>query len=112
MIRVVSDNIPEVITLDASSMPTTIKLEIPDDFPTSILLDASHIPEQIKVVGIPDTIELKGHIPTEIVITAPDDLEVPLVYKGGPVPIQFDMKAFGESDDDQPCFAIVPCPKK
>jgi hypothetical protein len=113
VISLVSYNVPSSIRLDSSSLPSAIKLEVPTNFPTSIFLDASGIPKTIQVVGIPDSIELKGNIPSEIKITAPENLEVPLVYKGGPIPLQFDMKSLkGESGEDMPCFAIVPCPKK
>jgi hypothetical protein len=111
-IEVKAENLPSSITLDASAVPEAIRLEVPADFPTTIRIDASDIPRTIQVVGIPDSIELKGHIPSEILLKAPENLEVPLVYKGGPIPIQFDMKSFkGEGDEDAPCFAIVPCRK-
>jgi hypothetical protein len=77
-----------------------------------IKIDASSIPETIKVTGIPESIEVK--IPSEIKakLEIPENLEIPLVYKGGPVPIQFDSSnLFGA--EDRPCFALVPCePKK
>lgn len=110
-IRIDSD-IPSAISLDTSNLPGAIKLEIPSILP-AISLDTSSLPQTIKVNGIPDTIELKGHIPSEIFVKVPENLEVPLVYKGPPIPIKFDEKAFtGENGEDLPCFAIVPCPKK
>ncbi len=112
-IRIVSDGLPDVISLDASSVPKAIYLELVNNIPSTIFIDASGIPDQIQVVGIPESIELKGFIPSEIMIKAPDNLEIPLVYKGAPIPIQFDMKAFtSENGEDLPCFAIVPCGSK
>ena len=71
------------------------------------------MPKTIEVTGIPESIEIKGQIPSEIFIKAPENLEVPLVYKGGPIPIQLDMKSLSNgSDEETPCFALVPCPKK
>ena len=52
-------------------------------------------------------------MPEEIIakLEIPDNLEVPLVYKGSPIPIQFDNTNLG--DGSGPCFTLVPCdPKK
>jgi hypothetical protein len=112
VVRVVSENVPSTIQIDASNIPDVIRLEVPDDFPSVIKLDASDIPRHIQVVGIPESIEIKGHIPSEITIKAPPELEVPLVYKGAPIPVKFDMSGLnGDDDEDRPCFALVPCPK-
>jgi hypothetical protein len=76
-----------------------------------IRVDGSEIPDVIKVVGIPDVIEVK--MPSEIVakLEVPENLEIPLVYKGGPVPIQFDTSNLLEGEE-RACFALVPCNKK
>ena len=111
-IKLISETtIPKTIMLDASAIPNFIKIEIPDDFPRTIMLDASAIPTEIKVTGIPETIELIGNIPTEIPLTIPENAEIPLVYKGGPVPLTFSPEIMEGLDDDTPCFALVPCPK-
>jgi hypothetical protein len=102
-------NIPSSIKLDASDLPTTIKLEM---IMPIISLDASGLPSTIKVEGIPDTIEIKGFIPSVIELRVPENMEVPLVYKGGPIPVQFDMKNLTGEGQDLPCFAIIPCAKK
>jgi hypothetical protein len=109
-IEIKADNIPKSIKLDSSSLPSSISLAVPD-FP-SIKIDASGIPDSIKVVGIPDSIEIK--MPSEITakLELPENLEVPLVYRGGPVPIQFDASNLS-GGDGAPCFQLVPCdPKK
>lgn len=110
--RIVLDasNIPEAIKLDTKDIPEFIKLAIPESWP-EILINASAIPHEIRVVGIPETIELKGTIPSEITIKAPEDLEIPLVYRGGPIPLEFGVKNFGKDEMDEPCFAIIPCKK-
>ena len=109
-IEIVATDIPVSIALDASDLPASIKLEVPKEFP-KIEFDTSNIPKTIQVVGIPETIELKGTIPSEIMLKAPENLEVPLVYKGNPIPVQLDMKALtNPAGENQPCFAIVPCP--
>jgi hypothetical protein len=121
-IKIVNESvIPNVISVDASGIPTSMKIDatsipgfislIPIDVPSVIKLDGSEIPESIKVVGIPDSIEVK--MPSEIVarLQVPENLEIPLVYKGGPVPIQFDTSNL-LGGDDQACFALVPCNKK
>jgi hypothetical protein len=107
-IELKGNEIPKTIILDSSNLPNFIDVRVPD-FP-SIKIDASNIPD-IKVVGIPDSIEVK--MPTEITarLEIPENLEIPLVYKGGPVPIQFDSSVL--SNGDGPCFTLVPCdPKK
>jgi len=112
-IAIIADNIPQSIKLESDNIPSIIHLIIPDNFPKSISIDASGIPDKIQVVGIPESIELKGHIPSEITIKAPENLEIPLVYKGGPIPIQFNMdNLIGANGEDMPCFAIVPCPTR
>src|SRR5690606_6387546 len=105
-------NMPSVVKLDASELPRTIMLEIPSNFPSVLKLDASDIPSSIQVTGIPQSIELKGFVPSEIMIKAPENLEVPLVYKGGPIPFEFSSKKFTDGNDDLPCFAFLPCPQK
>ena len=113
--------IPSVIALDSSSVPNSIRIDatsvpgfislIPVNIPSTIRLDGSEIPEFIRVVGIPESIEVK--MPSEIVarLEVPENLEIPLVYKGGPVPIQFDTSNL-LGGDEQACFALVPCNKK
>ena len=121
-IKIVSESVmPSVIKIDHSEMPKSIKIDsssipgfinlVPLDIPERIVIDGSSIPETIKVVGIPDSIEVK--MPNEIVakLEVPENLEIPLVYKGGPVPIQFDNSNLSVGDD-QTCFALVPCNKK
>lgn len=103
-----ASNVPRAIKLDTSDLPSAIPLEVPKDF--GIKLDASDVPETIQVVGIPDAIELKGEIPKEIIakLEVPENIEIPLVYKGGPVPLELKMPK-GESDENGPCFMLVPC---
>jgi hypothetical protein len=121
-IKIINESvIPSVIALDSSSVPNSIRIDatavpgfislVPVDIPSAIRLDGSEIPEFIRVVGIPDSIEVK--MPSEIVarLEVPENLEIPLVYKGGPVPIQFDASNL-MGGDEQACFALVPCNKK
>jgi hypothetical protein len=121
-IKIVNESvIPSVIALDSSSVPSSIRIDatsvpgfislVPVDIPSTIRLDGSEIPESIRVVGIPESIEVK--MPSEIVarLEVPENLEIPLVYKGGPVPIQFDTSNL-LGGDEQACFALVPCNKK
>jgi hypothetical protein len=37
----------------------------------------------------------------------PENLEIPLVYKGPPIPVQFE-STLGDNEN-QPCFTLVPC---
>ena len=112
-ISIDATGLPTSIKFDSTDLPSVIRLEVPTDFPTKITIDASAIPTEIKVVGIPDAIELKGNIPSEINIKIPENLEVPLVYKGDPIRIQMDLKGLtGENGEDLPCFALVPCSRK
>ena len=112
-IELIVKNVPEAITLDASSVPDIIRVVAPKDFPSVLKLDGSDIPEFIQVRGIPDSIDV--NMPSEIVarLEMPENLEIPLVYKGGPVPVQFDTSNLLGDDGEHPCFALVPCnPKK
>ena len=108
-IEVVATNLPTSIRLDSSELPNFISLLVPT-LP-DIKIDASGIPDSIRVVGIPDVINV--NMPSEIKarLELPENLEIPLVYKGGPVPVQFDSSNL-LGDDDRPCFALVPCGSK
>jgi hypothetical protein len=105
-----ASNVPEAIKLDASRLPNALQLQVPSEFP-EIKVDASDLPREIEVTGIPDSLEVK--IPSEIVakLEVPENLEVPLVYKGGPVPVEFG-KSTVIGEDDSPCFKLVPCSPK
>jgi len=120
-IRVVADSLPDAITVDASSVPKSILLDagavpgfisvIAPDMPSVIKVDGSGIPDFIKVFGIPESIEVK--MPSEIVarLEVPENLEIPLVYRGDPIPVKFEASVISE-DGEQMCFALVPCNKK
>ena len=110
VIKIDSAGVPKSITIDSSSIPGFISL-VAVDIPEKIMVDGSNIPEFIRVVGIPESIDVK--MPSEIVakLQMPEDLEIPLVYRGGPVPVQFDNSNL-LGGDDQACFALVPCNKK
>ena len=120
-IRVIADSIPRAIAVDASSLPESIRIDagsipgfislIAPDMPSVIRVEGYRIPESISITGIPDSIEVK--MPSEIVarLEVPENLEVPLVYRGGPVPVQFDSSSLA-ADGEQVCFALVPCGKK
>ena len=120
-INVIADDVPRTIGIDASSLPTAIAIDassipqvislVAPQLPSVIRLDGSEIPDVIKVVGIPESIEVR--MPSEIVarLELPENLEVPLVYRGDPVPIKFDSSVISD-DGEQMCFALVPCNKK
>ena len=106
------DDLPSKIVIDGSHIPNSIEL-VPVNLPSRIIIDASDIPDTIQVVGIPPVIELKGNIPSEIFLKLPENIEIPLVYRGGPIPVQFDLgKLSDPTIEDAPCFAIIPCPKR
>lgn len=120
-IRVVADSIPDSIAINASSVPNSIAIDassvpgvislVAPDLPSVIKLDGSGIPDLIRVTGVPESIEVR--MPSEIVarLEVPENLEVPLVYRGDPVPIKFDSSVISENGE-QMCFALVPCGKK
>lgn len=109
-IKLDASEIPSIIALKLEEIPS-IKLELPEDFPTKIMVEG--IPDKIQVEGVPKTIELIDSIPKEIIarLEAPKDLEVPLVYKGGPIPLKLELNS-DEEDGDEPCFRLVPCSPK
>jgi hypothetical protein len=124
IIQVVSD-LPKTIELIATDIPRSIELigNIPTkieligvkDIPKEITLKAEGIPETIQVVGIPKTIELIFDAPG-IPLLIPDNLEIPLVFKGAPIEMKIEMpkewSAPEGEEGDYPCVMIVPCPKK
>ena len=117
-------DLPKKITLDASDVPASIrvetpvpipsviKIDIPDTLPT-IKVDASDIPDRIHVVGFPDSIKVDSDIPERIVaeFKMPEDVKVPLVYEGGPIPVKF-TEANITDDNGDTCFRLVPCNPK
>ena len=110
----VKSNIPSKIRLTGTSkIPKVISFIVPKEFP-KIQFDTSNVPESIKLVGsIPDTITVKSNIPSEIIATIKQPAPFELIYKGGPIPLQFDKRPFGEDgENDLPCFSLVPCPRK
>jgi hypothetical protein len=111
-IRFVTESIiPDRIIFDVAALPTHIELTIPSNFPSSIYLDASGVPTSIQVIGVPSSISLIGNIPSEIIVKVPETMEIPLVYKGGPIPFRFDSPMVADGEDT-PCFAITPCPRR
>jgi hypothetical protein len=108
-IELVAKDIPEAIRLDTSDLPDAVQLLSPKDFPSELKLDVSDLPDSIQVKGIPKSIDV--NMPSEIVarLEVPENLEIPLVYKGSPVPVQFDTTNLSGEDGEQPCFALVPC---
>jgi hypothetical protein len=108
-INVIASEIPEAIKIDAAAIPTTLRLEPISNFPSKIELDTSEMPTELKVTGIPDSIDVK--IPSEIVarLEVPENLEIPLVYKSGPIPIEFPKNSVPGTDNEAPCFHIIPC---
>ena len=125
-IKVVSD-LPSIITIDAGNMPTTIylkpenipsiiRLESDIELPCMIKFDVGNIPQSISITGIPDFIEVRGNIPSEINLKMPEKPEIEMVYKGSPIEVKVEIdykKILGDfENEDYPCFAIIPCPSK
>jgi PKD repeat protein len=77
-------SLPEFIELKA---PETIKIAA-DDVPREIFLKPAD--------NFPEFIELRG--PQFIEIKVPDDLAIPLVYKGDPIPLDLNIKITKEGD--------------
>ena len=104
-------SLPSVILIESEKIPSSIKIEAPENL--SILLDASLMPTSIHVVGMPSVIEIIGNIPKTIGIALDENIKIPMVYSGGPIPLKFDFTTpTGENGEDLPCFALVPCGKK
>lgn len=112
VIEIKGYDIPKTIILDASNLPKSIPIEVPDNFPKSIKIDASDIPSVMHVIGIPQTIEIKG-IPEYLELKMPENPEVELVYKGSPIPldvkVHLDISSIASDELKKNCVAIVPC---
>jgi hypothetical protein len=106
--------IPTTIALEVTNMPKSIPVVAAPDFPREIRLDASALPDKIQVVGIPDSIELVGDIPTKIELVMPEKPEIEMVYKGAPldVKVKLDITKLTGEDEEMNCVAIVPCKPK
>ncbi len=111
--------IPSKIEMDERflGIPSVILVDVPTPIPSVIAIDGTGIPDKIQVVGFPSSIELRG--PSEIMLRLPDNIEVPLVYKGDPikvapidVKIQMDVSQFMGTDEDDACFKLIPCKPK
>ncbi len=101
--------IPDFIRVDASGIPKQIELKLVGDIPSYIFLDASRIPKEIQVTGMPSSIDVNVIVPELPPMKFEKDT-IELVYKGGPLPIAFDMDRFvGKTDQDLPKFHIIPC---
>lgn len=107
---ILEHSLPKTIKLDATDVPRVMKLEVPKELP-KIQFDLSTFPKSIKLEA-PETIKVKAEFPQEIVakLQVPENIQVPLVYSGGPIPFKFDDNRFN-GDSDVPCFAITPCPR-
>ncbi len=106
--------IPTTIALQVTNMPEFIPVVPAPNFPKEIRLDTSTLPDKIQVVGIPESIELIGNIPTKIELVMPEKPEVEMVYKGAPIDVKVKLditKLIGE-DEEMNCVAIVPCKPK
>jgi len=112
LIRIDATDLPKSIVLDASAVPDAIRLEIPDNFPSSIKLDVGDLPKEIVVVGMPSVVTVISDFPKSIPLVLPENAQIELVYKGGPIPLQL-QKTLGGDDGEEPfCFTMVPCPRK
>ena len=91
-------------------------LESDVELPCMIKFDVGNIPQSISITGIPDFIEIKGSIPSEINLKMPENPEIEMVYKGSPIEVKVELdykKILGdENGEDYPCFAIIPCKNK
>lgn len=108
MLKMMSLTVPD-IKIDASAVPTSIRVECPE-LP-KIIIDASAIPKFIKVTGIPDVIKVEG-FPEFIDIRASKPIE--MVYNGPPISTEVRIvmdvqKLIGDPDTGFNCVAIVPC---
>jgi len=116
-IELVATDIPKRIMLVPKGIPDSIRLEVPNEIPP-IKIDASGIPSSIKVEGIPETIQLVHDLPEEILLSKPDDLEIPIVQTAPldvNVKVEMDIARLVGADEkyhDGQCVMIVPCPKK
>ena len=116
IITIDAGNIPNTIFLRSENIPSVIRLESDIELPCMIKFDVGNIPQSISITGIPDFIELKGNIPSEINLKMPENPEIEMVYKGSPIEVKIELdykKIIGDDENgDYPCFAIIPCKNK
>ena len=116
IISVDAGNIPNTILLKSENIPSVIRLESDIELPCMIKFDVGNIPQSISITGIPEFIEIKGNIPSEINLKMPENPEIEMVYKGSPIEVKVELdykKLIGDDENgDYPCFAIIPCKNK
>lgn len=114
-IKLIGLDIPSKIVIEGMSIPSVIRIKSDINIPSVISFDASNIPTSISVTGIPEFIDIRHNMPSVVELKMPDKPEIEMVYKGSPIElkVELDYKKFiGEDDDEQPCFAIIPCASK
>lgn len=109
------------IKLDASGVPSSIKMEMEKEIPKTILVEMPNpIPDRIVIESnIPDKIILEGPagipllLPDEFVLPVkfPDKMpEVELVWRGSPIEVKITMdQIMNKEADGKNCVMIVPC---
>ena len=116
IIQIDAGNMPNTIFLKSENIPSIIRLESDIELPCMIKFDVGNIPQSISITGIPDFIEIRGSIPSEINLKMPENPEIEMVYKGSPIEVKIELdykKILGdENGEDYPCFAIIPCKNK
>ena len=116
IIQIDAGNMPNTIFLKSENIPSIIRLESDIELPCMIKFDIGNIPQSISITGIPDFIEIRGSIPSEINLKMPENPEIEMVYKGSPIEVKIELdykKILGdENGEDYPCFAIIPCKNK
>jgi hypothetical protein len=115
---------PDKLTVDATSIPANIVVEMIEPIPHKIVVEqikpipeeifinADSLPREITVTGVPDFIELKMPENFGIPVIFPEEMpQLELVYKGAPIEFKITMDEItgNSDDDDSPCVKIVPC---
>lgn len=111
-IKLISPDSIKLEVLDKIKLDTseTLKLELLKPLPP-ITVDASNVPTSIKVEGMIDTIKVEG-FPDFLKVKFPEEMpQIDLVYKGGPIEMKLVMDQTLISNDDgtTPCVMLVPC---
>jgi hypothetical protein len=81
-IKIIADDVPKSISLDATGVPRSIIVEPAPNFPTVIRLELD-MPQTLQVTGFPKSIELVG--PSFIQLVLPENPVVRMVYDGAPL---------------------------
>ena len=101
-------DLPGEIEIKGLEIPKEVYVRMIEPIPEIIKIDASEIPHTIKLEGIPDHIQVLG-FPDGIPLIMPENPQIEMVLKGTPAEIKIDLSDIAPAKEKGQCFQLVPC---